>query len=623
MIRLEFNNIKTKEVSLDKKILNTKHILTDSFKMVYQAGIHLLLFEIIYKGLIMILFKPILNLTVSLFIRAGGYEILINGDISRFLLSFTGVLMVVIVMSMSVFLVYYEFSVILLILDSSKRKEEMKLLDITETALLKLRKVITSRQIGLALYILVLIPIVNIGIQSSLVPTLSIPDFITGEVAKYPGSEILFLIMGLALVTLFAKLFISLPIMIFSDQSFKQASTISFKTIKGEGFQIAFVITAGMLVWVILTYLPFMIVENAQFILFRVLRGFFNISMTLFTLLISPFVLSLSLESYNAYVKSGELRREDGNEKIELGFLGQKVWRLLEAALAFVQASLFKIRKHLKAVLLIGLALVIVINIYVEESGGPICDKQLLIGHRGGEYGVENAIDTLMFAGLNGADYIEMDVLLTSDHVPVVIHDNNLKRLANISANISDLTLEEVKQITIRGGGKEANIPALEELVKEVKGKTKLLLEFQTHGQEKVSVIDQTITVLAQAGILEETIFQTSDYQMIEEFNEKYHDLPIGYVFIGKIGTFSAKKMAKMPIDFVSAEESLINKNMIQEIHKSGKAIFAWTINDDYKAERLLELGVDGLITDYPVEMIELRDQYKDYHDIKKEWGQI
>ena len=53
---------------------------------------------------------------------------------------------------------------------------------------------------------------------------------------------------------------------------------------------------------------------------------------------------------------------------------------------------------------------------------------------------------------------------------------------------------------------------------------------------------------------------------------------------------------------------------MIRETHESGKAVFAWTINDDYKAERLLELGVDGIITDYPMEMLELRDKYKDYN---------
>ena len=62
-------------------------------------------------------------------------------------------------------------------------------------------------------------------------------------------------------------------------------------------------------------------------------------------------------------------------------------------------------------------------------------------------------------------------------------------------------------------------------------------------------------------------------------------------MILGKIGTFSAKNMSKLPVDFIAAEESLINKNMIREVHKSGKAVFAWTINDDDKAERLLELG--------------------------------
>lgn len=601
---------------MENRILNTKDILKNSLKAIYDAGIYLLLFELIYKGLILILFKPIINTIVSLFIRAGGYQILVNGEISQFLLSFTGILMVIVVMTVSVALVYYEFSVILLILDGSNKKEKINLLEITETALIKLKNVIKSRHIGLAFYILVLVPILNIGIQSSLVPTLSIPDFITGEVDKYPGSEVLFFLLGLILVYLFAKLFIVLPIMLFSDKSFKDASKLSFKTIKGEGFQIAFLIIMGMLIWISLTYLPFMLLENVQFILLRFLRGISNISMTVFTLLISPFILSISLETYNDYIKFGDLSREKSHEQIELGFFGRKLWSSLEKILELVQSLISKARKHFKVFIALTLVLIVGLNIYGEESVRPIHEEQLLIGHRGGEYGVENTIDAIMFAGANGADYAEMDVLLTKDNVPVVIHDNNLKRLGNTNENISDLTLEEVKKITIKGGGEEDNIPSLEELSKEVKGKTKLLLEFKTHGKEKASIVDETIEILEQEGILEETIFHTAEDPIIEEFNKKYEDLSMGYVFIGKLGTFSAKKMANMPVDFISAEESLINKRMIREVHKSGKAVFAWTINDDYKAERLLELGVDGIITDYPVEMVELRDKYKDYNDM-------
>lgn len=176
------------------------------------------------------------------------------------------------------------------------------------------------------------------------------------------------------------------------------------------------------------------------------------------------------------------------------------------------------------------------------------------------------------------------------------------------------MTIDEVKEITIRYKGVEDNIPSLEDLARQVKGKTKLLLEFKIHGKENTSIVDKTIEVLEKEGILEETIFHTSEYALIEEFNEKYKDLSIGYVFIGKIGSLSAKKMSKMPVDFISAEQSLISKRLIREVHKSGKAVFAWTINDHYKAERLLQLGVDGIITDYPVEILELRDMYEEYN---------
>lgn len=155
---------------------------------------------------------------LSLFIKTGGYEVLVNMDISRFLFSFPGVLMVLIVMVSTVILVYYEFTVILLILEKSKKKEPIKLLELTEQALFKLQNVIQIKHVGLALYILVLIPILNIGIQSALVPTLSIPDFIIGELAKYPGSEYLFLFLAFILLALFAKLFLVLPIMILEQK---------------------------------------------------------------------------------------------------------------------------------------------------------------------------------------------------------------------------------------------------------------------------------------------------------------------------------------------------------------------------------------------------------------------
>ena len=579
--------------------LSIKNIIIDSFKMIYDVGIYLLLFEVIYKGLILILFKPVLNIIMSLFIRAGGYEVLVNGDISRFLFSFSGVLMVLIVMVTSVVLVYYEFTVILLILEQSKKKQQIKLLEITEQALIKLQSVIQIKHVGLALYILVLIPILNVGIQSALVPTLSIPDFIIGELAKYPGSEYLFMLLAFLLLTLFAKLFLVLPIMILEQKSFNEASKTSFKVIKGEGFQIALIIFVGLGLWLALSNLPFMLLENVQFILLRILRWLSNISMTVFTLLISPFILAISLGVYYDYIRIGQLVPSEPKGNVRLGFISKKVWAVLETVFEMIQKVISKIKEHMKVFLVLALAVTIVFNVYFEESITPIYDKQLLVGHRGGEYGVENTIDTILYAGLNGADYVEMDVLLSVDNIPVVIHDNNLKRLGGVSKNISDLTYDEISQIKIKGGGKESYIPSLTDLAKAVKGKTKLLLEFKTHGKEQESIVDIVMEILKEEGILEETIFHTSEEDIIKEFGEKHPDLTMGYVFIGTIGNLSSAKMAKMPIKFISAEV----------------AVYAWTINDDYKAKRLFELGVDAVITDYPVEMVPLRDEFIDFHE--------
>ena len=345
--------------------LSIKNIIIDSFKMIYDVGIYLLLFEVIYKGLILILFKPVLNIIMSLFIRAGGYEVLVNGDISRFLFSFSGVLMVLIVMVTSVVLVYYEFTVILLILEQSKKKQEIKLLGITEQALIKLQSVIQIKHVGLALYILVLIPILNVGIQSALVPTLSIPDFIIGELAKYPGSEYLFMLLAFLLLTLFAKLFLVLPIMILEQKSFNEASKTSFKVIKGEGFQIALIIFVGLGLWLALSNLPFMLLENVQFILLRILRWLSNISMTVFTLLVSPFILAISLSVYYDYIRIGQLVPSEPKGNVRLGFISKKVWAVLETVFEMIQKVISKIKEHMKVFLVFALSVTVIFKVYL------------------------------------------------------------------------------------------------------------------------------------------------------------------------------------------------------------------------------------------------------------------
>lgn len=597
--------------SMEKKNSSQKNIFKNAFKTVYRASIYLLIFEIIYKKLLLTLFKPIRTSIISLFVRAKTQEVIFDQGLESFSLTLLGLIFTLAFTLAFVILIYYEFVVILLILKAVKDKDKVKLLKIHKSALAKVEETIKSRSMGLFFYILLLIPILNISIVLSILPTLTVTDLIPRVISRFSGSLILLSIAGLASIYLFTKLFIVLPIIIFRGKSFKKALQISFKTIKGKEFKHVFLILLGVLAFLVISRLPFSILDNANYRQVTSLRRISNILTTIFAFSITPIILSISFETFSSYFKLGYISQEEMNEKTARRQFSKKVEDILERVLAYVDGALVFIGKYRKSFILLILSLIIGANVYAEKGARSLEDRQLVIGHRGGEYGVENTVDTIVFAGSEGSDYVEIDVLLTKDNIPVVIHDNNLKRLAEIDKDISDLTLQEIKDITIESGSKEDEIPTLKELVKEAKGETKLLLEFKIHGKEKESIIDKTIDILKKEGMLEDTVFQTAEDDLIKEFNKKHEDLCMGYIYKSKKKSISIKKALDLPVDFISAKGSFIDKNMIRQVHKHEKPIFAWTIDEIYKAERLLDLGVDGIITNYPLEMIQVIDRYK------------
>ena len=97
----------------------------------------------------------------------------------------------------------------------------------------------------------------------------------------------------------------------------------------------------------------------------------------------------------------------------------------------------------------------------------------LIIGHRGASaVAPENTMAAFREAIAAGCDGIEFDVRLTRDGIPVIIHDNTLRRTAGLSGRVADLTWAEIKQINVGGwftrGGesfKNETVPSLEELL--------------------------------------------------------------------------------------------------------------------------------------------------------------
>jgi glycerophosphoryl diester phosphodiesterase len=138
----------------------------------------------------------------------------------------------------------------------------------------------------------------------------------------------------------------------------------------------------------------------------------------------------------------------------------------------------------------------------------------LLIGHRGARaYAPENTLTSFRKAIELDANAVELDVRKTKDGKLVVIHDADVKRTTNGKGLVSELTLRQIKDLSIEGSEK---IPTLEEVLDFLDKKVQVLIELKEAGYEK-----QVFEILHAKG-LEKTVILTS---FLEEALQKVREL--------------------------------------------------------------------------------------------------
>ena len=167
-----------------------------------------------------------------------------------------------------------------------------------------------------------------------------------------------------------------------------------------------------------------------------------------------------------------------------------------------------------------------------------IMKKIVVEGHRGycAKY-PENTMISFEAAMDLGVDAIEFDVWLTSDKVPVLMHDNNALRTCGVNVLLGDLTLSEVKKLepiceskfgdAFKGKGIE--VPTLEELLKSsAKKRPDILLgvEIKEYTEE---CCDITVEMLKKYGVFDKCYFYAFDAAVIKHLRTKYNARTMGY----------------------------------------------------------------------------------------------
>lgn len=219
----------------------------------------------------------------------------------------------------------------------------------------------------------------------------------------------------------------------------------------------------------------------------------------------------------------------------------------------------------------------------------------IISGHRGStKQSAENTLESVKEAINLGADFTEIDVVLTKDKVVVLSHDYNLKRLCNVNKNIHSLTFEELKNYKIKNkkNSGEFSFTDLKTVIKESKGKIKLNIELKPNrnnvkelAKEVVKLIDKDYNNIVVSSLSPKILMEVKNLDS---------SIQCGFIVAFAYGNFYNANFA----DFFAIEENYVNYKMIKKIHSMNKKIFVWTTNSEEEIAMAIRKGVDGIITD-------------------------
>jgi len=221
--------------------------------------------------------------------------------------------------------------------------------------------------------------------------------------------------------------------------------------------------------------------------------------------------------------------------------------------------------------------------------------------HRGASaHAPENTLAALDMAIALGADMAEVDVQPTADGRLVIFHDDELGRTTDGTGPLAERTLDELRRLDAGAWFDAAwagqRIPTLDEVLELARGRLLLNLELKSRRWDEAGLLELT-QALDRHRARGRVLVTGFDADLIDELRDREPHLRLGYI-LGRGAVpgwaFSAK------VGFLSAERSLVDAAFLEFAVAASKSVHAWTVNDPDDMVHLMDLGVDGVITDDP-----------------------
>ncbi|AHA09163.1 glycerophosphodiester phosphodiesterase [Bacillus toyonensis] len=597
-----------------RKRLSIPGVMSHSFQTVKFAFWNVLTFQLAYKLLAAIVFVPLFGIIFNKLLYFGGYANATNDELLAFLKTPYGILAIVILSLLALFLIFTEFAVLIIISYFAHKRQKVKLRPILYKTVTYLPTLFTYCLPGFILYAVVLLPLLKMGYETALIPQIQIPNFITGELFKTTMGQVGYYTFFAVVAYLNLRWIFVLPIVVLEQKPFRTAARKSAALVKESFFKVLFFLV-GFFISIGIVYILFFGIyllclwgvyeftnPEGTFALLAesTISVFLTSTLYLFSFIVTPFYIMAITRLYLQKVPVEDVLLEEGLDysktKADKCFFQKHRWKFISV--------------YIVGIITAGMVVAFIVTFISNSYKEPI-----IMAHRGYiSKGVENTKEAVQGAIDAKADYAEIDVLQTKDGELAVIHDLKLKRLANANVHVSDLTMDELRQLTLSQDGFSGQISTLDEIIKLAKGKIKLNIEVKLHGGEK-DFVNKVLKAIKDNEFEKQCVIQTLHYPLIKEFKRANSDIKVGYILYA-----SRANLKNVKADFYVAEEYMLNKKLVKEARKLNKPIYVWTVNDMESLKAYYKLNVDGIITDYPEDaretIKELKEQEAEESDL-------
>lgn len=250
---------------------------------------------------------------------------------------------------------------------------------------------------------------------------------------------------------------------------------------------------------------------------------------------------------------------------------------------------------------------------------GDAAGRPLVIAHRGGAgLWPENTLYAFERARSLGVDVIETDVHATADGELVIFHDDGLERTTDGAGRVGSLTLAQLKRLDAAyrfspdGGrsfplrGKGVTVPTLREVFEALPR-----MRFNIEPKQAAPAIAAPLCrLIRERGMADRVLVASFSAGILAEFRSECPEVATSAA-TGEVASFLTLQSAGLAASYSPHMQALqvpehavavrvLTRDFVEAAHGRGLRVHAWTVNAEGDMRRLVEMGVDGIMTDYP-----------------------